>query len=59
MDKLVANRTYVKRRRSAFAIAAAAEEFGGQYFDWRRWGEFEDRKPDQIERLRHAAGWTR
>ncbi len=49
----------VKRLRAKFAFAAAAEEFGGRYFGWREWAEFEDQDVDQIEARRYEALWSR
>ena len=48
----------VKRRRSSFARAAAADAFGGRYFGWREWGEFEDEHADDIEERGYSAIWS-
>ena len=50
----------VKReRRASFARGMAAEAFGGRYFGWREWAEFEDLDAETIERRRFAAVWSR
>ena len=35
-----------------FAREAAAEAFGGRYWGWRQWTEFEDFAPAEVDRLR-------
>ena len=59
MEPVATTDRNVKRRRATFACAAAAEEFGGRYFGWREWAEFEDLNVEQIETLRCDALWRR
>ena len=35
-----------------FAGETAAEAFGGRYWGWRQWAEFEDFAPAEVDRLR-------
>lgn len=47
------NTTIPPKNKSAFARAAAAEEFGFYRFNsWRQWSRFRDRTPAEIARLR-------
>ncbi len=58
LDELVArpghDRQDVDRARHqpSFARGMAASEFGGRFWSWRQWGEFENFAPDNIEALR-------
>ena len=58
VEALSLKEIHVKRRRSRFAEGIAAEEFGGRYFGWRQWREFEDLDVEQIVARRFAA-WAR
>ena len=40
------------RKQSNFARGIAASEFGGRYFGWREWGEFDS----AIETVNEAQG---
>lgn len=49
-------RRHRSRRTSKFAQQIASEEFGHQrHFAWRQWGEFRDRTPAELAKLRGEA----
>ena len=48
-----------RKRRAKFAEGIAADAFGGRYFGWREWREFDDLKPDDIDQRRYEAFWSR
>ena len=57
--KALSLKEIVVKRRSSFAEGIAAEEFGGRYFGWRQWREFEDLDVEQLEARRYEAIWSR
>ena len=45
------------KRRSSFASAVTASEFGGRYYGWREWANYQDIDPETLAEKRFRAIW--